>query len=137
MSIMLDLVSRPRNLLPASRFVAACGILYFVSGAALLLWPGLVQTLFADPPFIGHDEALARLVGLLLAIIGWLSFFGGRTGGRQFVAATVLDRILFVPVPLVAIAMTGVATRILITFAILDPTLAIIAWILLRRDSKA
>ena len=136
MSIIADLQSRPPVLTSASRYVAVNGIFYMLCGASLLAWPGMVQTIFMDPPFIGHDELLVRLVGLLLAVIGWLCLFGGRSGGRQFVAATVVDRILFVPAPLAALAMTGLAPHILLTFAVLDPLLAIGAWILLSRDSK-
>jgi hypothetical protein len=89
-----------------------------------------------DPPFIGHDDASTRLVGLLIAIIGWLDLFGGLSGRRQFVAATVVSRILFVPPVLVPLAMMGLAPHTLYTFAVLDPALAIGAWILLGRDSK-
>ena len=89
-----------------------------------------------DPPLVGNDEAYARLTGFLLAVVGWLYVFGGRSGGRQFVAATVVDRILFVPVPLLLLAHAGIEHNTLISFAILDPVLAIGAWVLLNRESK-
>jgi len=70
---------------------------------------------------------------MLLAIIGWFYFFGGRTGGRQFVAASVLDRLVLVPLVMVPIAMSGAFPRPLLAFAIIDPVLAIVAWRLLSK----
>jgi len=96
----------------------------------------MVQTAFLDPPFIGHEEALMRLIGLLIAFIGWFYLFGGLSGSRQFVAATVVDRTLFVPPVLAPLAMTGLIPHTLYTFAVLDPLLAIGAWILLSRGLK-
>ena len=136
MSLITDLLSRPNVLGSSSKYMVANGIFYLLCGLALLAWPGMIQTIFMDPPFIGHDEALARLVGALLAIIGWLGVFDGRSGGRQFVAATVVDRILFVPAVLVPLAMTGLYPHVLYTFAVLDPLLGIGAWILLSRGLK-
>jgi len=87
MSLLADLTTVPSSLPKASRFTVWCGFLYLVSGLTLLAWPGAVQTLFLDPPFAGRDEALVRLVGMLLAIVGWFYVFGGRSAARQFVAA--------------------------------------------------
>jgi hypothetical protein len=70
---------------------------------------------------------------MAVAIIGWLYFFGGRTGGRQFVAASVLDRLVFVPLVLVPTAAAGVFPHVMIAFAVLDPILALVAWHLLPR----
>ena len=41
-----------------------------------------------------------RVIGLTIVVIGWLYFFGGRSGARQFVAASVIDRLVFVPLSL-------------------------------------
>lgn len=134
MSLFTDLVEVPPSLSSASRFTVACGFLYLASGSMLLAWPGAVQTLFLDPPVAGRDEALVRLVGMLLAIVGWFYVFGGRTGGRQFVAASVLDRLILVPAVLVPMGLSGVFPHLLFTFAVLDPFLGAVAWYLLARD---
>ena len=136
MSIVADLLSKQSVLSNASKYTVANGIFYMLCGVSLLAWPGMVQTVFLDPPFIGHEEALMRLIGLLIAFIGWFYLFGGLSGGRQFIAATVVDRILFVPPVLVPLAMTGLIPHTLYTFAVLDPLLAIGAWILLSRGLK-
>jgi len=88
------------------------GQIYFVGGLIFLIWPGLVQTLFQDPAFAGHEEALFRLIGLLLAANGWLYIFGGLSDARQFVAATVVERLTLVPAVLVFFAVYGIFPHI-------------------------
>ena len=136
MSLLSDLAEVPPSLSRASKFTVACGGLYLASGVLLLIWPGAVQTLFLDPPFAGRDEPLVRLIGMLLAIVGWFYVFGGRTGGRQFVAASVVNRVLLVPAVLVPLALSGVFPHLLLTFAVLDPILGLVAWYLLGDRSS-
>ena len=56
----------------------------------------MVQTLFREEAFVGHEGALMRAIGLTIVVIGWLYVFGGRSGARQIVAASVIDRLVFV-----------------------------------------
>ena len=49
-----------------------------------------------------------RVIGLTVVVIGWLYLFGGRSGARQIVAASVIDRLIFVPAVLIPVAMAGV-----------------------------
>jgi hypothetical protein len=133
MSLISDLAQAPADLPTPSRFTALSGVLYAAAGLVFLAWPGIVQTVFRDPAFIGRDESLMRVLGMVVAIVGWLYFFGGRSGGRQFVAATVVDRLVLVPAVLVPTAAAGVFPHVMLTFAVLDPALAIVAWHLLSR----
>ncbi len=135
MSTVKDLLEKATPLSAASRYTAANGILYLGSGALIIAWPGAIQTIFMDSAFAGREEALVRVVGMTLAVIGWLYLFGGRSGVRQFVAASVFDRVVLVPAVLVPLAMAGVFPHVLMTFAILDPLLGIGAWLLLGRKS--
>ena len=48
-------------------------------------------------------------------------------------ASSVVDRLVFVPLVLVPLAISGVFPHFLVTLAILEPTLAIGAWALLNR----
>jgi len=136
MSLLADLLEAPSNLSTASKFTSACGAFYMVSGLMLLAWPGAVQVLFLDPPFEAREEALTRVLGMVLAIVGWLYIFGGRSGGRQFVASTVLDRLVLVPLVLVPTAAAGVFPHIMLTFAVLDPVLALVTWRLLAHGRR-
>ncbi|MBS0629138.1 MAG: hypothetical protein JSS30_02795 [Verrucomicrobia bacterium] len=128
MSLLSDLKQKASTLSPASKFISISGIFYMACGLTLLVWPGIIQTVYKDPPFAGHEEALARLVGFLIGIIGWLYFFAGRSNSRQFIAATIVERLIFVPIVLVSTAIAGVIPHTLITFAVVDPILALITW---------
>jgi hypothetical protein len=79
-----------------------------VAGVLLIIWPGATQTIFMDRAFVGDEQGLIRAVGLAVVVIGWLYLFGGRSGGEQVVAASVVDRLIFVPSVLVPLAIAGV-----------------------------
>ena len=64
---------------------------------------------------------LFRVIGLLLVVVGWLYLFGGRSGARQPVAASVIDRLIFVPLVFLPLAYAGVFPHLLVTFAISIP----------------
>jgi len=136
MTLIADLKESPAILSTASKYTVLNGVLYLASGTLLMVWPGAVQTLFLDPGFAGHEAALMRVLGMTLAVIGWFYLFGGRSGGRQVVAASVLDRIILLPLVLVPTALAGVFPHTLWLFAILDPLLGSVAWFLLARGAE-
>ena len=109
------------------------GLVYLAIGLLLIVWPGATQTLFMDRAFVGDEQGLIRVVGLTVVVIGWLYLFGGRSGARQIVAASVVDRLLFVPAVLVPLAIAGVFPHLLLSFALLDVALAVGAWLLFGR----
>jgi hypothetical protein len=117
----------------ASKYTAINGLIYLAGGMLLIVWPGLTQTLFMDAAFVGHEQGLVRVIGLTVVVIGWLYVFGGRSGARQFVAASVVDRLIFIPVVLVPLAISGVFPHLLLSFAFLDVALGIGAWVLSGR----
>jgi hypothetical protein len=133
MSLINQLRHKQTSLTTASKYTALNGMGYLVVGAILIVWPGVTQTLFREPAFAGHEEALMRVIGLTVVVIGWLYVFGGRSGARQVVAASVIDRLVFVPAVLIPLAIAGVFPRLFLTFTLLDASLAIGAWILLAR----
>ena len=108
MSLIKELGHKPAGLTVASKYTVLNGVGYLVVGAILIVWPRVTQTLFMEPAFVGHEEALMRVIGLTIVVIGWLYLFGGRSGARQFVAASVIDRLLFVPGVLIPLAIAGV-----------------------------
>jgi hypothetical protein len=134
MSLISDLLEKPPVLSTASKYTVINGFLYLGTGALFIVWPALVQTVFKDAGFVGHERALFRIVGLLLVVIGWLYVFGGRSGARQAPAASVIDRLIFVPAILLPLAFAGVFPHLLLALAVLEPSLAIGAWILLSRE---
>jgi hypothetical protein len=133
MSFTSDLLETPPSLSAASKWTAMNGYVYLSLGALFIIWPGAVQTLFMDDDFAGHEEAMFRVIGMTVAVIGWLYLFGGRSGGRQIVPASVLDRWILVPAVLVPIAIAGVFPHSFLAFALLDASLAVGAWVLRRK----
>jgi len=108
------------------------GWIYLALGVTLILWPGAVQMLLRERPYVGSEEGLVRALGLAVVVIGWLYRFGGRSGSRQVVAATVIDRWIFVPLVALPLAYAGVFPRLMVAFTILAVSLATGAWIILR-----
>ena len=133
MSFFSDLLEKPAGLSTASKYSVMNGFIYLALGALLIVWPGAVQTIFMDAPFVGHESALFRVLGMTVAVIGWLYLFGGRSGARQLGPASVLDRVVLVPAVLVPIVLAGVFPHTMGAFAILDPALGIGAWVLHNR----
>lgn len=133
MSLITDLLERPTELSRASIYTVMNGMLYLGTGALFIVWPNLVQALFRDPPFVGHERALFRVIGLMLVVIGWLYVFGGRSGARQAVASSVVDRLIFVPAVLIPLAVAGVFPHLFVALAILEPLLGLGGWVLLSR----
>ena len=136
MSLMKDLLARPFDQAITSKYTAMNGLIYLGFGGLVLIWPGMVQTVFRDTAFVGNEAALIRVMGMTVIVIGWLYLFGGLSGGRRIVAASVLDRVVLVPLVLVPLAIAGVFPHFLLAFAVLDPTLGIGAWLLLSRLNR-
>ena len=134
MSFLSDLLETPAELSTASKYSVMNGYIYLALGVMFLVWPGSVQAIFMDAPFTGNESALFRVLGMAVAVIGWLYLFGGRSGSRQLGPASVLDRVILVPVVLVPLAIAGVFPHALGAFAILDPALGIGAWVIHNRQ---
>ena len=90
MSFMSDLLEKPGDLSIASKYSVMNGYIYLALGALFIVWPGAVQTLLMDRNFVGDERSIFRVIGMAVAVIGWLYLFGGRSGGRQLGPASVL-----------------------------------------------
>jgi hypothetical protein len=134
-NLVNGLIETPSNLSGASRYTAISGIIYLAGGALLVVWPNVTQTVFMDRAFVGDEQGLIRLTGLTVAVIGWFYLFGGRSGARQVVAASVVNRLTFVPAVLVFLAIGGVFPHLLLAFAFLDAALAVGAWLIFARGT--
>jgi hypothetical protein len=135
MSFLSELLEKPASVSATSKYTTMNGVIYFGAGILLIAWPRVVQTIFMDSPFAAHEEALFRVLGMTMAVIGWLYVFGGRSGGRQVVAASVVDRLVLVPGVGVPVAMAGVFPHVILAFVLLDVSLAIGALVLRNRKT--
>ena len=134
MSLIDTLLEKPADLSIPSKYTTMNGIVYLSAGALLILWPAAVQAIFRDRAFVGDERGIIRALGMAVVVIGWLYLFGGRSGSRQAVAASVIDRLTIVPLVLFPLAAYGVFPHVFIFFALLDMSLGIGAWVLLRRE---
>lgn len=75
MSLLKTLMQTPGRLSTASRYTVLNGWIYLGAGAFLIAWPGMLQALLMERAFVGSEEALIRLLGLTLVVIGWPYYF--------------------------------------------------------------
>jgi hypothetical protein len=130
-----DLLAKPTKLTISSKHTKLNGLIYLMVGVLLVIWPRLAQTLFVERAFVAGEQGLMRVIGLTVVVIGWLYLFGGRSGGEQVVAASVVDRLIFVPLVLVPLAIAEAFPHLLLAFAFLDVALAIGAWMIVARST--
>jgi hypothetical protein len=117
-----------------SRYTVANGVVYLAIGIGIAFAPAqvLLRAFFLDE-FVRHEEVLGRTAGMLLIVIGWFYVMGGRTRSDSFALATVVDR-LAIPLFLAYLYRLGLPLGIALPFAILDPVLALGAYLIWRRD---
>lgn len=119
-----------------SRYIVANGLLYIAIGATIYLAPtAVLERVFFLPPLTSLEQGLLRALGSVAAILGWFYVMGGRTRAASFGLATVVDRLLvpflFVPLWILGLGPPG----LILPFAILDPVLAIGAYVIWRREA--
>jgi hypothetical protein len=137
MSPITIALQKPANLTTASKYTVFNGFVYFGLGILLILWPGTIQTILGERPFVGDEQGLMRVIGMAVAIIGYYLWVGGHSGSRQATAASVIDRLTIVPLVLLPLAIAGVFPRLLTAIVIVDLCLAISTWVLLNRGEKS
>jgi hypothetical protein len=130
-------LEKPANLSTASKYTVFNGFVYFGLGVLLILWPGAIQTLLGERPFVGDEQGLMRVLGMAAAVIGYYLLVGGHSGSRQATAASVIDRLTLVPLVLIPLSIAGVFPRFLLGFLAVDICLSSSTWVLLNRGEKA
>lgn len=128
------LFSKPPSHTPLTSYTSWNGVFYMFVGATFYVWPGSAQAVLGAPPYQGNDTGLVRALGMTIAVIGYLYFFGARTAQDRFGVATILDRLL-VPALLVPLVASGeLPPQLGLPFAVLDPALAVGAWMIFSRS---
>jgi hypothetical protein len=116
----------------AARFTSVSGLFYLGMGLTICVAPTLVPLLFFEQAFTGREGGLFRLVGWIMAVVGWFLWIGGRTGARSFVAAGIVAR-LGVPFVAIPLALTGVLPHMMWVFGVLDPVSGLLTWRLMAK----
>lgn len=130
------LFSKPPPQTPLTRYTEWNGVLYMLVGATFYAWPNSAQVLLRAQSYQAGEAGLVRALGMTIALIGYFYFFGGRTGQDRFGVATILDRLL-VPLLLVPLVVSGeLSPQLGLPFAVLDPALAIGAWVIFARSQS-
>ena len=120
---------------PLSRYIVMNGALYVAFGVVVLAWPQVTYLMGADD-FLPGQSGLVRVLGFVMTVIGWFYIMGGRTGATSFGLASVVDRAI-VPFALCGLALSGaVDWGLILGFAILDPALALGAYLIWRRTRQ-
>jgi hypothetical protein len=130
-SLINDLCEKSSSLSTASRYTVLNGLIYLGAGVVLA---GRDADSVDGASFCRKRAGPDPCAGVGGCLIGWLYLFGGLSAGRQVVAASVIDRLIFVPVVALALAIAGVFPHLLVLFTVLDLTLAIGAWVVLGRE---
>lgn len=122
----------PRNML--IKYIEWNGILYIVLGMAFFVLPETIVSYGLLPMLQGNEKAYIMILGFTLLIIGYFYYFGARTHSTSFALSTVFDRIILVPVFLgIMVYVTSFDLEYVVPFLILDPSLAIGAWLIWLR----
>jgi hypothetical protein len=117
----------------AYHLTSISGLFYLAMGLTICIVPRLIPILFFERSFTGREEGLFRLVGWIMAVVGWLFWIGGRNGTRAFVAAGIVAR-LAVPLVAIPLAMNGVFPHMMYVFSVLDPALGLLNWRILSKS---
>jgi len=63
MSLITYLLERPFDQAITSKYTAMNGVIYLGAGTLVLVWPGMVQTIFRDASFVANEAPLIRVMG--------------------------------------------------------------------------
>ncbi|MEZ4316532.1 MAG: hypothetical protein R3F61_03480 [Myxococcota bacterium] len=115
-----------------ARYTFWNGVFYMGLGSAMFFAPASVWSAALATP--ADQVGTGRLLGMSVGVIGWFYAMGARTGATSFGLATVVDRAL-VPFLLGGLVLTGqVGVQQVAGLGIVDPLLAVGAFLLWRAD---
>ena len=126
-----------------SAFLVCQGACYCGTGVALAVWPGWVCRLLLTVGLGGPDATgdsasvssagagMIRIAAVLLTGVGWLYIHGGLSERLHFLAATGLNRAVFVPFMTTMLAILGAHIPLCVLFGVLDPVLTMLTYLVL------
>ncbi len=129
---------------PASKLNSACRALtiqgwgYFTVGVLLFFAPGVVNKLAMFPTTFTEEETPCyRMIGFTMIGIGYFYLMGSRTNHHYWAVTTIFTRMTLAPVGAMTLYLVyGAPPQLCVTFAILDPALAIWTYLAMKKDMK-
>mmetsp|Transcript_11463 Transcript_11463/g.18117 ORF Transcript_11463/g.18117 Transcript_11463/m.18117 type:complete len:156 (-) Transcript_11463:196-663(-) len=107
------------------QFLILQGVAYTLVGVLFIVLPNTIAENVLMFKVEGTGDGILRAAGAMLTIIGYFYVQGGRTGDRFFIASTTFDRLTIVPLLVLILGLLGTPVGLCVTFAILDPLLAL------------
>ena len=83
------------------KFLEINGWIYFLVGLLYFLFPQLPTLINIHPALEGNDSGWVRYFGFMGLAMGYYFVFMGRSQSYSLAVATVLSRVLFVPLALI------------------------------------
>lgn len=126
-----------------SAFLVCQGTCYFGAAIVLGVWPGwmcklLLTVGLGGPDATGENFSISsaeagmiRIAAILLAGVGWFYIHGGLSERLHFLAATCLNRAVFVPFMTAMLAILGARVSLCVLFGVLDPLLTMLTYLVL------
>jgi hypothetical protein len=100
--------------------------LYMFLGLWICFYPTFLSSIGLFPEVSGREIGFIQVIGFTLFVIGYFYFFGSRTRKKSFCLATIIDRLILVPIVLGFIVVTdSLEFDFILPFLILDPLLAL------------
>lgn len=143
MRMALGMHETPLRITPTHRFLFLQGVLYAGAGLLFMILPrqsvylvtlGALSTDSFEIDDSGHPTELRMLqfTGFLVMLVGYFYMQGARENTLHFVAASTLNRVVFVPLLMLLLAIFGARLPLCILFALLDPALTALTLLSLR-----
>ena len=104
----------------AAKTVEIYGLLIFLEGGLLLLFPDSMARLMHFGPLTSQASGFLRLIGMLVSGFGMLYFLSGRLNAEGFVFATLIDRPFVAPTMAVLWFFGALPAPLALLFAIED-----------------
>jgi len=128
----------PSEISRTAKFFILQGVLYASIGLIMFIFPWIYNKVLMYPePFTDAETPMYRMFGYFLIVIGYFFITASRMDEVYWFISTIFGRIIIVPILclLVYFAYDG-PPQICITFSTLDPTLAYLSFLSLRKDNE-
>jgi uncharacterized protein YjeT (DUF2065 family) len=133
-----DLIPPLSRLSKTSTVLTFQGVTYFCTGLLIFLAPEIFNKIMLFPePFLAVETPIYRMFGFCIVAIGSFYIMASRMDDMFFAIITIFTRMTMVPIfCLTLLSAYGGAPQLCLTFAILDPILALWTYFTMKGEMK-